>query len=79
MIHITKNKLNEKTIDDYIKNNLQNISRNKNFKLFALDDKNIGPDAFDKLELIAHPDNCNLLFIKILIYHLKLFVSNYFR
>lgn len=58
MIHLTKEKLEEKTIEDYMKNKLRDVARNRNFKLFALDDKNIGPDAFDKLELIAHPDSC---------------------
>lgn len=58
MIHLPKEKLEEKSIEDFIKHNLHDIAKNRNFKLFALDDKNLGPDAFDKLELIAHPESC---------------------
>ncbi len=58
MIHLSKEKLEEKTIEDFMKHKLHDISRNRNFKLFSLDDNKIGPDAFDKLELIAHPDSC---------------------
>lgn len=61
MIHLTKDKLEEKEVNDFIKNKLYDLSKNKNFKLFALEDKNLGPDAFDKLDLIAHPEPCNYL------------------
>ena len=58
MIHLTKEKLEDKTIEEFMNYKLHDMSRNRNFKLFALDDKNMGPDAFDKLQLIAHPDSC---------------------
>ncbi len=50
-------------ISDFIKDNINEVSKNKNFKLFALEDKNLGSNAIDEIELIAHPDHCNLSFI----------------
>ena len=58
MIHLTEAKIGEKKIEEYMKNKLYNVSKNRNFKLFSLDDKDLGIDAFDKLELIAYPENC---------------------
>jgi hypothetical protein len=63
MIHLTKEKLEEMKISDFIKDNINEVSKNKNFKLFALEDKNLGSNAIDEIELIAHPDHCNLSFI----------------
>jgi len=57
MIHLTKEKLEEKSIEDLMKNRLYDIAKNRNFKLFALDDKDLGSNVFDKLELIAHPES----------------------
>jgi len=61
MTHITKESLEDKSIEDLMKNNIYEVSKNRNFKLFCLEDKYVGPEAYEKLELIAYPEKCKIL------------------
>lgn len=54
--YLTKENIHENDIDQFIKNKLYKIEKNKNFKLFCLEDKYLNTENLNtKLELIANP------------------------
>jgi hypothetical protein len=72
MNFLTDEKIEEKSINDFIDKDLYELKNNREFKLFSLNDKDINGDEdrngnrniAEKFELIAQPENGIDLFIK---------------
>ena len=57
MNFLTEEKIQEKYITDFIENDFYESKKDKNFKLFSLNDKDIYGDINEKFEIIAKPEN----------------------
>jgi hypothetical protein len=56
MNFLTEEKIEEKSINEFIENDLYELKKNKDFKLFSLNDKDINGNYTDNFELISQPE-----------------------